>query len=87
MMARVRYIFAERRNFRQTMVRRRARTKLDGLDLKLFGAISCCSQFQKESENLEVDLQFKAEDDNSHFFIPLFFIFANNAKIHDRLLY
>ena len=69
------------------MVHRRARTKLDGLDLKLFGAISCCSQFQKESENLEVDLQFKAEDDNSHFFIPLFFIFANNAKIHDRLLY
>ena len=29
----------------------------------------------------------KVEDDNSHFFHSFIFIFANNAKIHDRLLY
>ena len=38
--------------------------------------------FLKESTYI-----LNVEDDISHFFIPLFFIFANNAKIHDRLLY
>ena len=42
---------------------------------------------RKNLNTLKSTYSLKAEDDNSHFFISLFFIFANNAKIHDRLLY
>ena len=81
-------MFAERQNFRRTTVRRRTRTKPDGPDLKLFGAKSCCSQFQEESENLErINLYFKSWGWQLSFFHSFIFIFANNAKIHDRLLY
>ena len=84
----LKYIFSERRNFRRTTVCRRARTKPDGLDLKLFGAKSCCSQFQEESENLErITLYSKSWGWQLSFFHSFTFIFANNAKIHDRLLY
>ena len=74
-------IFTERRNFRRTTVRGEP-------ERNQMVSTWSFSELNRVVLNSRKNLKtLKESTYNSHFFHSFIFIFANNAKIHDRLLY